>query len=306
MDSLNTIVQKVDFAFYFIIGISVILLVGITTVMIFYAFKYSRKKNKVATQIDGSTKLEILWTVIPTILVLAMFWVGYVGYTPMREIPEDAMEVTATGRMWSWSFEYENGLKSDRLVVPLNQAVKLNLRSVDVNHSLYIPAYRIKEDVIPGINNKMWVNPDRLGSFDIYCAEYCGTRHSYMITQMDVVNQDEFEEWYAEGTALKESDDPAIAGFELIKANGCVACHSTDGSKIIASSFKGLFGAKRTIQVDGEEKEIVVDEAYIKRSILDPKAEIVVGFTPVMPEYKGQISDEDVDKIIAYIKTLND
>ena len=179
----SNFVEQVDLAFYIIIGISLILLIGITAVMIYFVIRYSKKRNPVATQIEGNNKLELIWTVIPTILVLLMFYYGWVGYQPMRDVPDDAMEVKAIGRMWSWTFEYDNGIKSDKLIVPHNKPVKLNLVSTDVVHSLYIPAFRIKEDVTPGINNYMWFKAQELGSYDVFCAQYCGTRHAYMITK---------------------------------------------------------------------------------------------------------------------------
>ena len=151
--------QGVDMAFYVILGISVFFLVGITATMIWFVIRYSRKRNPVAKNIKDNTKLEIIWTVIPTILVLVMFYYGWIGYMPMKRVPNGAIEIKATGRMWSWQFVYENGKSSNILVVPLNKPVKLNLYSPDVLHSLYIPSFRIKEDVVPGLNNIMWFTP---------------------------------------------------------------------------------------------------------------------------------------------------
>jgi cytochrome c oxidase subunit II len=302
----SNFVDKVDFSFYFIIGISVILLIAVTVVMIMFAIKYSRKRNPKATQIEGDTRLEILWTVIPTILVLAMFYFGWTGYVPLRNVPDDAMKVDVTGRMWSWTFEYENGKKNDRLVVPLGQAVVLNMTSLDVVHSFYVPAFRVKEDVNPGGESYLWFEAQELGSYDIYCAEYCGLRHSYMITKLDVVPQEEFDAWVVEGFDPNKEKDPIQEGYEITRSNGCIGCHSTDGSVIVSSSFKGLYGSTRTVVTDGEERQITIDDAYIKKSILDPGADLVKGIQPVMPPYAGTISNEDIDKILMYIKSLNE
>ncbi|MCF8372695.1 MAG: cytochrome c oxidase subunit II [Bacteroidales bacterium] len=305
----SNFVEQVDLAFYVIIGISLILLIGVTAVMIYFVVRYNKKKNPTATQIEGNNKLELIWTIIPTILVLIMFYYGWVGYEPMRNVPDDAIEVKAIGRMWSWTFEYDNGLKSDKLIVPLNKAVKLNLVSMDVNHALYIPAFRIKEDVVPGRNNFMWFEAQKLGSYDIFCAEYCGQRHAYMITKCDVIPVEEYNSWYAEGAQAlaNPSDDPVEAGYNTIKANGCIACHSTDGTKLVGPSFKGIFGTQRVVVTGDEERTVTVDEAYIINSIKHPNDDVVKDYMKgLMPGYDGQISDEDMDKIVFYIKSLGE
>jgi cytochrome c oxidase subunit 2 len=301
----SNFVEGVDNAFMVILGSSILLLIAITIVMLYFIFRYNKKRNPVATDIHGNNLLELIWTVIPTILVMLMFWYGYIGYEPMKQVPDDAIEITVTARMWSWTFEYDNGRKSDKLIVPHNKPVKLDLVSVDVLHNLYIPAFRIKEDVVPGGDNYMWFIGQKLGSYDILCAEYCGLRHSYMITKLDVVTPEEYEEWYVmpEDSMMSQEE----LWYEITRANGCIGCHSTDGSMLVGSSFKDLYGAEKVILVDGEEKTITVDKPYLRRSIYDPNAEIVKGFpVGIMPVYKDQISDEDLEKIILYIKSLSD
>jgi len=301
----------VDTAFAIIVGISLLFLVGITAVIILFIVKYNKKKNPVSTEIEGSTKLEIIWTVIPLILVLYMFWLGWSSYIPMRKVPADAMKVKVTAMMWSWRFEYENGKIEDTLYVPVNKPVVLNMESVDVIHSLYIPAFRIKEDVVPGkAENYMWFKSLVIGSYDLFCAEYCGLRHSYMGTTVEVVDQVTFDKWYASGPVKIDSTVAAIpgaAGKLLTEQKGCIACHSADGTKIVGPSYKGIFGHKVTVDSDGKEREITVDEEYIKKSILEPDADIVKGFNKgSMISYKGQLSDEEIDQIIEYIKTLSE
>lgn len=301
----------VDTAFAIIVGISLLFLVGITTVIIFFIVKYNKKKNPVATEIEGSNKLEIIWTVIPLILVLYMFWLGWSSYIPMRKVPDDAMKVKVTAMMWSWRFEYENGKVDDTLYVPVNKPVLLNMVSLDVIHSLYIPAFRIKEDVVPGkAENYMWFKSLVPGSYDLFCAEYCGLRHSYMGTIVEVVDQATFDKWYASGPVKVDSTVAAIpgaAGKLLTEQKGCIACHSADGSKIVGPSYKGIFGHKVTITSDGKEREIMVDEEYIKKSILEPDADVVKGFNKgSMISYKGQLNDQEIDQIIEYIKTLSE
>ncbi|MCK9400091.1 MAG: cytochrome c oxidase subunit II [Bacteroidales bacterium] len=301
MSGASNFVQGVDLTFIIILGVSVFFLVSITAVMIYFVIRYSRKRNPKATNIEGNNTLEIVWTVIPLILVLIMFYFGWLGFRPMRNVPEGAIPVKAIGQMWSWMFEYENGKNSAELVVPLNKPVKLNLSSRDVIHSLYIPAFRIKEDVVPGKNNYLWFTAQEEGEYDIFCAEFCGDRHSYMLSKVRVLPEAEYNSW------LASSDIPAgeHPGLTLMKQNACVTCHSQDGSKIIGPSFKGLFGRKEIIIADGIEKEITVDEAYIKRSIYEPNAQVVKGFNPgLMISYQQQLSEEDIQKIIDYMKGL--
>lgn len=199
-------VKSVDFAFFFIIAISVFFLVLITGLMIYFVFKYSRKRNPKAKNIHGNVGLEIMWTVIPTILVLFMFYFGWMGYKEISTIPEDSMVVNVTAQMWKFSFKYDNGKVSDTLYVPVNRAVKVVLNSLDVNHAFYIPAFRIKKDIIPGKQNTSWFEATEIGSHPIFCAEYCGLNHSYMYTEVVVIPQDDFNSWINAGIAQNTSE----------------------------------------------------------------------------------------------------
>ncbi len=298
----SNLAGAVDRAFIFIFAISFIFTIGITALMIYILVHFSRKKVKNPKQFTGNTQLEIIWTVIPVIIVLVMFYFGWVGFAPMRKVPADAMPVKVVGRMWSWEFDYGNGKISKELVVPYNRNVKLNLVSADVNHSLFIPAFRVKEDVIPGYNNYLWFRPILKGTFDIYCSEYCGLAHSAMLSKAIVVDSLDFNKWLAD---LKVTGNlPDHPGLTIIKANACLTCHSLDGSKIIGPSFKGLYGRKTIVVTDAGEKEIESTDDYIKRSILDPNAEIVKGYNRgLMQSYKEKINEADLDKIVDYFKT---
>lgn len=205
---MNPIVELVDNSFIFITAISVILLLGITVVMIYFVFRYSEKNNpKPDHSITGNTTLEILWTVIPLILVLAMFFYGYEGFKQMRNIPPNAMLVKVTGKMWFWHFEYENKKTSDTLLVlPQGKDVRFELMSSDVIHSFYVPAFRIKEDCVPGKINHMWFHTTNVGVFDIQCAEYCGLNHSYMLGKLKVVPETEYLEWVNKIDSVKQTD----------------------------------------------------------------------------------------------------
>jgi len=194
-DGVSNFVNSVDGTFLFTLIVSVFFLVLITVLMIFFVIKYSRKRNPKAKNIHGNMGLEIAWTAIPTILVLIMFWYGWQGYKEMVNVPENAMPVNVTAQMWKWSFEYERGKKSDSLFVPVNTPVKLILHSNDVNHSFFIPAFRLKKDVFPNRERIAWFIAERTGEYDIACTEYCGLNHSYMYSKIIVMENQEFKDW---------------------------------------------------------------------------------------------------------------
>ena len=306
----SNFVKGVDSVFLLILGISFFFLITLTVVMIYFVFRYNKKRNPVPTQFKGSVGLEILWTVIPFVLTMVMFYYGWAGYKPMRKAPKDAMEVTVYGRMWNFSFEYENGMRTDTLILPNNQAVKLNLKALDVIHSLYIPAFRVKQDMVPGMkDNFMWFKPQREGEYELFCTEYCGLQHSYMYTSVKVLSDSMFHAWYSDTTKVESSlavESPIASGKRIMQNIGCFACHSVDGSRLVGPSFKGIWGHTQLVKTGSQEREIVVDEEYIKRSIYDPNADVVDGFNKgLMLSYQGQLSEDDIGLIIEYLKTLN-
>ncbi|MFW5710108.1 MAG: cytochrome c oxidase subunit II, partial [Bacteroidota bacterium] len=194
----SNFVEGVDRAFVFILSVAIFFLVSITIAMVYFIIRYNKKKNPKATQIKGSVTLEVLWTAIPLVLVLLMFYYGWTGWRPMQKAPEDTFNIKSISRMWSWAFEYDNGKMTDTLYVPQGQPVKLDLISQDVIHSLYIPAFRVKQDIVPGRNGMMWFVAEKPGRYDLFCTEYCGLRHSYMETEVVVLTPEEFEKWYAD------------------------------------------------------------------------------------------------------------
>jgi cytochrome c oxidase subunit II len=303
-------VSTFNAAFFSVIGVSIVLLIGITIMMLYFVFKYNRKKNKVASDTEGNTKLEIIWTVIPTILVLVMFYFGWAGWRPMYNPPKEGLNVTTIARMWNFSFLYENGKQSNELVVPVGTAVKLKLTSLDVLHSVFIPAFRIKEDIIPGREKMMWFIPQKIGTYDLYCAEYCGLKHSYMGADLKAVSQADFDKWYNDTTSVKTTVDastPGAEGLAIMKDQGCNACHSSDGTKIIGPTYLGLWGKTHVVVRGGQDVTITVDSAYIKKSIYDPGYEVVKGYQKgLMQSYEKSISEKDIAKIIEYLKTLEE
>lgn len=305
----SNFVKGVDTAFLVILGISFFFLIFLTVLMLVFMYKYNRKRNPNATQIEGSTKLEIVWTVIPLLLTLLMFYYGWAGYKPMTKVPDDAMEITVYGRMWNFMFEYENGKRTDTLYLPKDKPVKLNLVAMDVLHSLYIPAFRVKQDMVPGKeNNFMWFEPQKEGTYELFCAEYCGLQHSYMYSYVKVIEDTAFQTWMTDTTlvAAAELESPTATGRRIMQNIGCFACHSIDGTKLVGPSFKGIWGATHTVTTGSEKRDVVVDEEYIRSSIYDPNADVVDGFNKgLMLSYEGQLSEEDIDNIIEYLKTLN-
>jgi cytochrome c oxidase subunit II len=307
----STFVEGVDNAFVLIIGISLFFLIGITAVMIMFIYRYHHKKHPKATQIDGNNTLEIIWTIVPVILVLGMFYYGYVGWAPMKKTPDKGLNITANARMWAFSFQYENGKISDKLYVPKDTAVIVDLNALDVLHSFYIPAFRIKEDMVPGLKKTSWFEASKTGTYNVFCAEYCGLQHSLMITEVVVMEPDEFWEWYKddspEAEQTGEDVSPAELGMQITQAKGCIACHSLDGRQIIGPTFIGRYGETITVVTDGSEREIVMDDEYIKRSIYEPDHDVVKGFNKgQMISYKNELSEEQVGYLIEYLKSLNE
>ena len=298
----SNFVHGVDNAFLIILGISFFFLITLTGTMIYFVVRYNRKRNPHATQIKDSTWLEVTWTTIPLLLVLLMFYVGWAGFLPMRVVPKDAMHIKAIGKMWKYSFEYEGNKQSDTLVVPLNKAVKIDLVSLDVLHGFSIPAFRIKEDMVPYKKNYTWFIPGEKGDYDLFCTVYCGVSHSYMYGVVRVVDAAEFDKWLDK---LPVKTDDTNLGYKALEKNGCVACHSVDGTKIVGPTFKGLYGSSRAVTTNGQKRTVTANEDYVKTSIIDPDKDVVDDYPPsVMKSYKGNITDKDIQLITDYLKTL--
>jgi len=305
----SNFVNNVDRTTLFIFIVAAFFLVLITVVMIYFVFRYNKTRHPVAEHIEGNLTIEIIWTVIPIILVGFMFYYGWTDWKMMKSPPKNAMVITSTARMWSWSFKYANGTVTDTMFVPLNKPVIIHLNSSDVIHSLYIPAFRVKQDVVPGNKNFIWFIAQKEGTYDLFCAEYCGLRHAYMTTAVVAMPQKEFDSWYKASAApvstVAVAGKKTYPGLDLIKKNGCIACHSLDGSKIVGPSFKGIYGEKTTVEVNGKEQQVTIDDSYIQESVYDPNAKIVKGFQPnMMQSFKGIVTPEQVKQIAEYLKSL--
>ncbi len=295
----STFANDVDLLYSFQIWASLISGVILLGGMFYFIWKYKRRTDtdKVA-YITHNHALEFLWSFIPLVLFLAMFVWGAVVYYKQRNMPADGIEIHVTGRQWSWEFEYKNGLKSAELIVPIGKPVKLVMTSTDVLHSFFIPSFRQKQDVIPGRYSSLWFEATKKGVFQIYCAEFCGTAHSAMLSKLKVVDQKEFHDLMTGAGGEKSIADK---GKDLYNIKGCVACHNTTDATKIGPGFKGLFGKKRDF-ADGSS--VTADENYIRDSLLNPQAKIVKGFPPSMPTFQGSLEEEEIKSIIEFIKTL--
>jgi cytochrome c oxidase subunit 2 len=298
--NLLTTTQAVDTVFYIIFGICAVMLLGITVAMLWLVWRFNRKRQPVPlSQKDHNLWLEVTWTVIPTVLVMVMFWYGWEGYLSLRRIPDGALEIKGTARMWSWFFTYDNGKSTDKLYVPVGQPVKVRLESEDVLHSFYVPAFRVKRDTVPGMTTWVWFVAEQPGSYDLFCAEYCGVAHSAMVTTVEALPAAEFEVWLASGATV----DPIEQGAILAQQHGCLGCHSVDGAPRVGPTFKGLAGSSRQVVRAGKELALTADTVYLTRSIREPAAEIAAGYPPIMPPYPG-LTDEEVATLVTWLETL--
>ncbi len=301
----------------FLVGISIFFFVLVIGSMFLFMWKYRASRGVKAVPIKDHHVLEIVWTLIPLVLVLGIFTWGYVVYRDMVTAPSDAIEIRVIGKQWLWNFQYPNGeILTNKLYAPVNRPVKLIMTSEDVLHSLFIPGMRIKKDLVPGMYTYLWFEGNTEGKFQIYCAEYCGTAHSGMLADLYLLDEDNWNRFLQGRKLTITTDDvtqslaasgrakkPSLIeqGLMLTKTKGCIACHSDDGSARIGPSYKGLFGSMREL-VNGSK--VAADENYIRQSIEFPQKQLVKGFAPTMPTFKGIIKGEELNAIIAYIKSV--
>ena len=296
----STVAGDVDSLFYFILVTSVIIFVGVMGAMVTFAWRYRRRSENDRPQPVRESKLvEASWIAIPSILVAVVFVWGFRVFLELGIAPPNSYEINVTARKWSWSFSYPNGAVSTDLHVPVNRPVKLRMISDDVIHSFFVPAFRVKADVLQGRYSYVWFEATRADTFNIVCAEYCGTAHSDMYASVVVQSQDDFEGWLAENMD-DASLTPAERGERIYELQGCMPCHSLDGTTPIGPSFLGLAGSTRNF-TDGTSA--VADDNYIRMSIVNPAQQIVEGFLPVMPpQYAATLSTEEIDALVAFIQ----
>jgi len=290
---------NVDALFSFVLMTTLFFAVLVTLLVIFAAFRYRRKsENEVGDDVHGNNMLEIGWTVIPLILAIVIFAWGAVLYVNYRIAPKDTLDIYVIGKQWMWKLQQPNGRKEiNELHLPVGRDIKLIMGSEDVIHDFYVPAFRVKMDVVPGRYNTMWFRPTKTGRYHFFCSQYCGTNHAVMGGWVTVMDPAEYAAWLS-----GESGDvnPVSAGEKLFSQLACVTCHLANGTGR-APSLNGVYGAK-VLLADGTI--VVADEEYIRESILQPKAKIVAGYQPVMPTFQGLVTEEQILNLTAYIKSL--
>jgi cytochrome c oxidase subunit 2 len=282
--------------------IGIFFFVLITVLTFWFVWKYrARPGHREEATAEHNQALEITWTVIPILIVIWIFWEGFTGFLNLATPPQNAYNVQVLGQKWSWNFTYPNGAVDGNLHVPVDVPVRLTMTSQDVIHSLFIPHFRVKRDAVPGRYTTLWFQATSPGEYQIFCAEYCGTSHSNMLAKVVVHPPGEFEKWVEEAANFVDKMPPAEAGLKLYQQRGCQQCHSADGKGGTGPTFKGIWGHQQLL-TDGSK--VLVDENYVRESILAPQAKIAAGFEPVMPTYQGRIKDKEITALIEYLKTL--
>lgn len=292
----STVSHQTDALYIFLCSITAFFTLLIFALIVGFCIKYRRRSATPPAPLHTDLRLELVWTAIPLIISLFIFFWGARVFFYIYRPPSDSLDVHVIGKQWMWKIQHPSGRREiNELHVPIGQPVRLLLASQDVIHSFYVPAFRVKQDAVPGRYAVIWFQPDKIGEFHLFCAEYCGTQHSKMIGRVVVMDQMKYQEWLA-GTPDEES--PAQAGAKLFNSLGCIKCH---GEK--APTMAGLFGSRQRM-IDGSIIE--ANEQYLRESILDSTARVVSGYAPIMPSFRGQISEEQLMQLIAYIKSLRD
>jgi len=304
-EGASTIAPYVDGPFWFVFWVSLAFFIIIMATLTVFLVKYRKSSSnpKATKHITHNIKLEIIWAGIPLLFLLGFFTWGFIGYLKMSVAPANAIEVRVTAQKWFWQFEYPE-LGSPvigELTVPVNTPVKLIMASTDVLHSFYVPHFRVKKDVIPNRYSTLWFEAERTGIFQIFCTEYCGDGHSDMLGVVRVVSESEYENWLTEANMIDTTLPPAQIGELVYNKKACFTCHSIDGSVKTGPTWQGLWNTTRNF-TDGTTA--VVDDNYIRSSIVNPGKQIVAGYQNVMPTYQGILSEREITGIIEYIKTL--
>lgn len=312
---LSTLAPDIDNMYYFIFWVSVVFFVAIIGAAVYCLIKFRADKNPHATPPGHHDVLELFWTFAPLILLIPMFHFGFKGYVQAMVAPAKSVEMRVRGKQWAWDFYYPGDTEPSpsEMVVPVGRPVKMNMSSQDVLHSFFIPEFRVKRDVVPGMYSSVWFEAVETTSkynaatnkvegepLDLFCTEYCGTSHSQMLAKVHVVNEADYQAFLASKDKAPEGKPLSEVGAELFKKNACNTCHTTDGSPLVGPSFKGLFGKSEQFE-DGSSNP--VDENYIRQSILQPQSKIVKGYAGKnMPPFV--LKDWKIDALIEYIKTL--
>ena len=298
-EQASTFAPSVDQLFLFLIALTLVVSGGVAGLEFYFAVKYRRRSpNELPPQVHGSMKLEVIWTVIPFIVAMGIFVWGASVYFTLYRAPKEALEIYVTAKQWMWRFQHPDGQREiNELHVPVGRRVKLLMASEDVIHAFYVPAFRIKNDIVPGRYTTTWFEATKPGEYHLFCAEYCGTNHSGMIGKVKVLEPAEYQAWLS-GGAVEGS--LASRGEKLFQEKACNTCHRADVQGR-GPMLTGLFGSRVALQGGAT---VTADEVYIRESIVNPQAKVVAGFQPIMPTFQGQISEEQLLELIAYIRSL--
>jgi cytochrome c oxidase subunit 2 len=299
-ESASTLSWKVDAIYFYLSGVTLFFSLLISAILVFFVIRYRRRSPyEIPRPVAGSHKLETLWTVIPFVIAMTIFgWSAKVYFEQYRP-PQNAIEVYVVGKQWMWKIQHSTGQREiNELHVPVGRKVKLIMTTEDTIHDFFVPAFRIKTDVVPGKYTTLWFEATKTGSFHLFCAEYCGMNHSGMIGKVVVMEPREFDNWL---TGNVGSTTPAAAGQQLYQSLGCASCHGANGEGGRGPSLAGLYG--REALITGGQK-VRADEVYLRESIVNPQAKLVDGFGPIMPTFQGQISEDQILQLLAFIKSL--
>ena len=298
-EQASTMAARVDNLYFFLLAVAAFFTVLIAGLIVYYAFRYRRRApDEIGVHIHGGLALELTWTIVPALITVVMFVWGSSVFFAQQRPPDETVNIYVVGKQWMWKFQHLDGQREiDELHVPVGRAVKLIMTSEDVIHDVFVPAFRVKADVLPGRYTTIWFQATKPGRYHLFCAEYCGTRHSGMTGEVIVMEPAEYQAWLSGGTG---EGSLASAGEKLFADLACNTCHRPD-SQGRGPVLDGLFGKTVTMQ-NGEN--VVFDEAYIRESILTPTAKVVAGFQPIMPTFQGLVSEEQLLQLIEYVKSL--
>ena len=307
-EQASTVAAQVDTLFFFMIAVSAFFSLLIASLVIYFAIRYRRRsEDELPRPIHGSLRLELLWTIVPFIITMVMFFWGASVYLDISRPPDDALEVFVVGKQWMWKLQHMEGRREiNELHVPLGRAMKLTMTSEDVIHSFFVPAFRIKADVVPGRYTTAWFEATKVGVYHLFCAEYCGTEHSRMIGRIVVIEPTDYEVWLSGRdsgilpVSAGAAQTPEAAGAELFTTLGCPTCHR-DQKGALGPSLTGLYGSEVSLS-DG--RQVKADDAYLRESILDPPAKVVSGYQPLMPTFRQQVTEEQLFQLIQHIRSL--
>ncbi|HEY0160328.1 MAG TPA: cytochrome c oxidase subunit II [Thermoanaerobaculia bacterium] len=297
-ESASSVAPLVDGLYLFLVAVTGAVSLLIWIVIFFFAIKYRRRPdNELAQEQEPPAALEMTWTIVPLIVFIGIFVAGAWVFFRMQRVPANAIEIYATGRQWMWKFQHPTGQREiNHLHVPVGRAIKITAASEDVIHSLWFPSFRVKADILPNRYRTMWFEATKTGRYHIFCAEYCGTLHSGMVGWVEVMEPTEYQRWLAGGS----EGSLASQGEKLFEKYACNTCHtSTAGAR--GPVLAGLYGKTRQL-ADG--RSVVADENYIRESILNPQAKIAAGFQPIMPTFQGQVNEDDLIRLLAYVRTV--